>query len=323
MTVTPVPPVPPAFKWTPAQRRALYADVQAFFRRYVVFREDVEDAQAVFSTLWVFHTWCWFRDGVEDAEGTPYALIEAPTSEAGKSRWMDVAKMITARPMKVIDPSPASLFRSIDGQRPTLFVDETDMLNKSPALRGVLNAGYEPGNTVPRAQKVKDLWVIVHHDVFCPKAFAGITTKKPPLEGPTLSRCVRIQLQRKAKWESVERFTRRKAMKEAEPTIVGLDAFAAAYCEKLADAEPAIPAELTDRQEDVWRHLFAIADLIGTKVGKAARQAAVTLAKDGQTWPDLAVQVLSDVRTALMGYKGDRIHSATLFDGVRSLDEPA
>jgi hypothetical protein len=65
----------------------------------------------------------------------PILLITKPTSEAGASRLMDVAELLVRQAYVVVDPSGPAMRNAIELFRPTLIVDEIDLLRKSPDLR--------------------------------------------------------------------------------------------------------------------------------------------------------------------------------------------
>ena len=71
----------------------------------------------------------------------------------------------------------------------------------------------------------------------------------------------------------------RKAPKETEPLRADIEAWAQAHRDDLGD-EPLLPDELSDRQQDSWEPLLAIADLAGAEWAQMARSASVELAQD-------------------------------------------
>lgn len=74
----------------------------------------------------------------------------------GKSRFATVVGGICYRPVTVISPSAASLFRIVDSYHPTLIVDEANFQNGSDdtvALMQILNAGYQKVGKIPRIEK--------------------------------------------------------------------------------------------------------------------------------------------------------------------------
>lgn len=285
--------------------RKLAENIRDMYNRHIVFHSDLAEAEAGAMTLWTFHTYVWVL-----ADFAGYVLITAPTSEAGKSRVFDVARLLVFNPFVVVDPSPAGTFRTIDELRPTFFIDEADMLRESRALRVVLNSGFQPGTPVHRANGT--------FQTFCPKIFSGISGLEPPLTEATLSRCIQIPIRRKSPDEHVAKFSARHVAPEARLLKDELVIWARENAAALKDAEPVMPHGLTDRQQDAWAQLFAIADLIGW--GGKAREWAVTLFKAIPKPADPAVQILHDVKRILDAWEGNRIPSAVLADKRNNLE---
>ena len=298
-----------------AEIKLFYA-VRHQITRYVVLHEDLAQAEATVLTLWVFHTWLW-----DVADATPYMLVTAPTAEAGKSKIIDVVQHMVREPEIVNDPSPASLFRLIDVRHPTLFIDEVDVLLKSKPLQAVLNAGYRAGGRITRAVRSGEQYEPKRFDVFGPKMFAGIAHKNMPLTGATLSRCIQIPIQRRARWEHVERFRHRVANEESAWIRDELATFARRHREELAAATPIMPDGLSDRQEEVLEPLLAISDVLGLK--QEAGRAAQELCGAVDDAPDPGVQLLADLREAWHKIDCDRVHSERLCAARNGLPDRA
>jgi hypothetical protein len=291
----------------------LAEQVREQFTRYVAFHADYADAEADVLTLWTLHTHTFGA-----AEITPYLLISAPTPSAGKSRIIDVAQLLVRQAQVVVDPSPASLFRMIQFLGPTLFVDELDMLLKSPALRAVLNAGFQIGGRVSRANRNGGLDLF---NVFCPKAFAGIAGERLPLNGATLSRCIEIPMQRRTPDEHVERFTQRRAGVTCEPIRRALSEWGKSTEPTLLDAEPAGIAELSDRQFDCWEPLLVIAERLGRDWPSRATSAALALSRRAVPQPDDGTMILADLRDVWAKLESDRAHTRVLAEMRNQLDD--
>jgi putative DNA primase/helicase len=295
--------IPPPFKRQPDK---LALNVRNTYTRYIVFHSDYADAESGAMMLWTYHTYL-----VEIADHTPYVLVMAPTSQAGKSLLFDVATLLVHNPMPIVDPSPAALYSMIEEYRPTLMIDEADMLTENKALRVILNAGFQPGKPVARAAQT--------YNVYCAKMFSGIAGEKPPLTEATLSRCIQIPLRRKSPHEHVEKFSARLAVHETALIKAALGSWADMHKDELSHAEPALVEGLDDRQQDIWMPLLAIADAIG--YGDEARVWARTLTNAIPRPPDPAVQILNDVKRVLDAFDGSKIPSAMLADLRNALDE--
>ena len=87
--------------------------------------------------------------------------------------------------------------------------------------------------------------------------------------------------------------------------------FVREHSEKIAQAQPEIPATLNDRAGDIWEPLFAIADLAGGEWPALARQAALKLSgyDDDIT---LIGYFLADIRMVMLNSNVDRVLSRDL-----------
>ncbi|MCS7136704.1 MAG: hypothetical protein NZ931_06455, partial [Aigarchaeota archaeon] len=63
-------------------------------------------------------------------------------------RALEVMASLCYKPMMIVDPSEASVFRLIEKFRPTLFIDEAQIIDKN--VRAIMAAGYRYGVKVPR-----------------------------------------------------------------------------------------------------------------------------------------------------------------------------
>src|SRR5262249_8421427 len=113
----------------------------AFIRRFV----SLSEAQARALALWVVHT-----HAVDVADTTPYLAINSPAKRSGKTRLLEILRLIVAFAWMTGRVTAAALVRKIDKEHPTLLLDESDAAFKgdreyAEALRGVLNSGHERG----------------------------------------------------------------------------------------------------------------------------------------------------------------------------------
>jgi hypothetical protein len=290
------------------------ADIAHLLRRYVV----LSPAQAVACTLWVAHS-----HALEAADATPYIAITSPEKESGKTRTLEVLELLVARPWLTSRVTAAVLPRRIDKEQPTLLLDESDAAfggdkEYAETLRGVLNSGYRRGGgySVCVGQGANISYVTL--STFGAKAIAGIGK----LPDTVQSRSIPIRLRRRTSTETVERFRRRDAEAAAEPIRLSVESLAAFNVEKLREARPEIPAQLSDRAADVWEPLLAIADLAGDIWPAQAREAAIELSTGAPVEDDsLGVLLLADVKAVFDGAGADRLSSAVLVAALNDLAE--
>jgi hypothetical protein len=298
---------------TPGDLAAVLDEVAVRLRRYVVMTE----AQVCAVALWVVHTHTFSA-----AEATPYLNVKSAEKESGKTRLLEVLDLLVARPWFTARTSVAALVRKLADDPPaTLLLDESDTTFKNDpqyvaGLMGILNAGYRKGGraTLCVGQGLK----IEAHDfpVFAPKALAGIGK----LPDTVASRSIRIELKRRAPGEEVARFRRREAEVDVAQVREKVEAWTAAHVRDLATARPDLPDELSDRAQDVWEPLLAIADMAGEAWAAKARAAAVELSARGVDDEDASagVQLLAHIRDV---FDGDRMTSKALCDALNADDE--
>ncbi|MCA1705853.1 MAG: DUF3631 domain-containing protein, partial [Actinobacteria bacterium] len=179
----------------------------------------------------------------------------------------------------------------------------------------IYDSGHRRGSSVPRCVGEGTRQAVKDFSVYCPKAFAGIGSLPDTID----SRSIHIRMQRKKKTEQVERFRPRLVNEEANRLRAQLAAWCEAHTPELADAWPKLPDELTDRQQDSWEPMLAIADLAGGDWPARAREAAVTLASASISEDALGVLALEHLRDALGD--DDRITTRHLLDVLTARDD--
>jgi hypothetical protein len=288
----------------------LLDDLAAFVRRYVVLDRHQADTVA----LWICHTYVH-----EAAELSPYLAISSAEMRSGKTTLMKLLERLVSRPWRVITPSEAVVYRKIDRTNPTLLLDEYDAIwadRDQEPLRALLNAGNEPGTTVPRcAGANRD--ELVDYAVYCPKALAGIGK----LPATIADRSIEIRMKRKAPLEEIERFRRREVTEQAEPLHQELDTWGPFHADELSEARPTIPDELNDRAADGWEALLAIADLAGGSWPGRGRRAALVLSGEEDEEQSTGLLLLADVKAVFENREEDRIHTSDLIEALAAFEE--
>jgi len=119
-------------------------------------------------------------------------------SESGKSRILRVVQALSYHAESVVDPSPASIFRSKEEDKVTLCFDEAEYLNDpsmNQTVRVLINASYSKGLGVPRYDEIDCKRVKRNFNLYSPFAIVGISG----LDGVTASRAIRIVSERSNK----------------------------------------------------------------------------------------------------------------------------
>ena len=258
-------------------------------QRFIVWQSE---EQVHFVALLALHTYVF-----EAFETTPYLDVSSAAKRSGKTRLLELLRLLVAKPWAVVEASEAVLFRKVDKGKPTLLVDEVDATfgkdsKVTEGIRAVFNAGYRAGAVVPRC--VGTNHEPTDFEVYCPKAFAGLDG----LPDTVKDRSGRVELRRRARHEpKPERLRMSKARPEMQPLVERLGAWAAWAVTELAGAEPELPDELSDRAQDGCEVLAAIADLAGGEwPGRARKAFVVVMGAEEET--DYGVVLLGHVREA-------------------------
>jgi hypothetical protein len=126
--------------------------------------------------------------------------------------------------------------------------------------------------------------------VFSAKALGGI--ENGTLPDTVRDRCIAIAMRRKTKGDKVERWLLQRTAPDATRLHDRIAAWAQQATETLTNA---VPEALTDRQQEAWWALLAIADLADGEWPDAARDAAVSLAAR-QDDVSVGVRLLAAIR---------------------------
>lgn len=278
--------------------------ISAFVRRFVVFGDE---AQADVIALWILHTWAF--DG---AYATPYLYVNSAEPQSGKTRVLEVCELLARNSYSTGSGSVAAMFRLIEDQSVTLFLDEVDAIFSGAAneeLRGMLNMGYKQGGKVTRF----DGRDVVAFNVFCPKMLVGIDNAQMP---DTLKdRCIPITLKRKKTSQEVERFVPRKIQADADALKKEIEQWATKNIERvMTAADPKVIDGISDRSFEIAEPLLVLARVAG---GAAAEKRAIaalhTLLAGKKPALSLGIQTLQAAREMFAQGDGvDRIASAAL-----------
>ena len=263
---------------------ALLDDLRDVLRQHVVLPAGADTA----IPLWCIHTHlmdCW--------DVSPFLLISSPVWRCGKSTLADFVAGFSHRQLISSNTSDAALYRCIEKFAPTLILDEADSwLKLREELRGILNSGHKrSGAKVLRAEG----------DTHEPRVFSTWAAKVLALIGrppATIGdRSIDIPMRRKTKQERVKRIREKKLRALCEPRRRQCARWADDRREVLSTAEPVLPYALTDRAQDNWAALIAIADEVGGSWPRAARDAALLLSNSAAQEEPRGVDLLIDIKS--------------------------
>jgi Protein of unknown function (DUF3631) len=129
---------------------------------------------------------------------------------------------------------------------------------------------------------------------FCPKVLAGIENNSLP--DTVEDRCIVISLERKLKSEPVDRLREREVAESARQMRDRLEDWALLAVDRLAEYRVETIHEISDRAEDIWEPLLAIADDAGGDWPSRARAAVLTLAGEESGDEDHGLLLLAKLR---------------------------
>ena len=273
----------------------------------------ISEEQADMLTLWTAHTYA-----TSSARYTPYMWITSATPRSGKSRIIEIAKLLVANPKKSDNTSASWLGRFTFGN--TILLDEADKqmrdAEKREAIMANLNSGYEEEGTYTRVGGAKNDKEEVFK-TFSPKMISGIGSKY--MTDTLVDRSIMIRMARKYDDQKLPRFRKRVLQpRYAQLREALLKCFSDdATLEYLYDVEPFLPDELNDRQADILEPLFAIADMASPEWGERIRSVAITLCAEEEEEVSLNVSLLRNISEFM---KSD-MHSAEICEQLNENDE--
>jgi hypothetical protein len=270
----------------PVDPAELLDEVTGVILRFVVM--DAEQAHA--AAVWAVHTYL-----VDLAEVSPLLIIDAPEKACAKTLLQTVLGRMCRRPLPASNASLSALFRAVELRQPTILIDEADTFFRDNAeLQGLVNAGYARTGYVLRSEVSGDSYEPRMFAVYSAKSIAGIALERH-LPDSTMSRGIVLNLRRKRPHEVVARL--RHADDDLfERVAAKLTRFATDFRRQIASIRPQLPDELSDRAQDNWEPLLAIAECAGPAWLQRATNAALTLSSASDAATSTGNELLADIR---------------------------
>jgi len=285
----------------PVRGAELLDQIACTIRSHVVLDSGPRDAVAL---------WCLAVHAFKSFDIYPRLFLTAPTKGAGKSTMLDTIEHLVPRPLAVSSASAAALFRAIPALRPVLLLDEADAWARdNEDVRAVLDAGHKRGAAVLRC--VGDDNEPRVFDVFAPAVLAAIGHLPDTIE----DRSIIVSLRRKLPDEAIKPL--RAGLEDLGRLARRAARWAQDHAAALADAEPAMPAEIANRAADNWAPLLAVADSLGGDWPERARRAATGLT--GGDDQSRGIMLLADI--ARIFGDGDRMSSEAMAERLAELEE--
>ncbi len=256
----------------------------------------LEEYQVLAVALWIMKTWCTTAFKV-----APILAITAMTKGAGKTQLLTLVSRLVREPRYTTDITPAALYRYIEAYSPTLCIDEVDSF-AIHRLRNVLNAGFEFGGTVIRCDGPDNF--PTDFNVFGDKAIAGIGAFPETVQ----DRSIVINMRRKSTKIVTER------VRDIDPAMLeklkhDLEQWGNKVVNTLSKVQPTMPKGLSDRKQDCWEPLLAIAELLGEDIAQQAREAAILISGKDRDELSIYEELLKGIKNIFE--QKDRPHIST------------
>ncbi|WIT12907.1 DUF3631 domain-containing protein [Paucibacter sediminis] len=295
----------------PVQPAKLLDDIAALIKKYVILEPEQADAAA----LWLAHTHL-----IDVADVSPIAIINAPERACAKTLFQTILGRLAYRPLFASNASMSALFRSIELWGATLLIDEADTFFRDNSdLHGMVNAGYKRGGFVLRSEVTTESIEPKMFSVYGAKSIAGIALEKH-LPDATMSRGIVFGMRRKLAHEKVERF--RHADDEVFNRLSSqLARFALDYAHQVRMARPTLPEQMSDRAQDNWEPLLAIAECAGDAWVQRATVAAIKMSVASESQASTGNDLLADIKEVLSKWSKPTIKTADLISMLIADDD--
>jgi Protein of unknown function (DUF3631) len=241
------------------QERCVLDDVYDYIRRFVSFSGEEELASVV---AFAAHTHL-----VDAFYIIPRLTILSAEKRSGKSRLLEILKLLVQSPVKASGPSAAGLYsvpavaKQEGKPTPTLLLDEVGRLFErvdTGDIVTMINEGFQRGATILKGTYINGKRGSEELDAFCPMVLAGIDKGKIPDD--ILDRSVIIRMKRRKKRE---KYRPRYHAQEGLELGKRLAAWGKENLERAKAMWPKLPSGLEDRLDDIWEPLFISAACAG------------------------------------------------------------
>lgn len=247
----------------------------------------------------------------------PYLFLNGEKG-VGKSKVQDIIECVAFNSVKVVDPSPALIFRLVNQLRPTLLIDEAEKLDReaSRELRSIINAGYKRGAVVPRVEG--ESRVIKFFNTYCPKALAGIHG----LGSVTEDRCITIVMTKPG--VGVDQQNREVDPEKSEWAIIrdGFYRLPFDYADKVMEKRLTLPVWLRARDRELWQPILKLAAVVDEEsslgwYGEVEELAKGSVGDKGLTFD--ADAVLGALESVVGDKESEQIHPFELVEALETV----
>lgn len=293
----------------PVSLDELLTEIEKTIRRFIVCDKVV----SITAALWIVFTWL-----IDYVHVAPLAIITAPEKGCGKSQLLHVMGRLVFRPLSTAHISPAALYRVIEAHQPTLLIDEADTFIKdNEDLRGIINSGHTRGSAYV-IKSVGDDHTPTRFSTWGAKALSGIGK----LPETIMDRSVILPMRKRLAHEKAERLRyvenhlfdsiRSKIQRCIDDNLAAISVI-----------RPELPEELSDRAQDNWEPLLAIADQAGGDWCRLAREAALELSQATVNVSSVGNDLLRDIEEVFYARGVDKIRTLDLIAALCFDEEKA
>ncbi len=241
----------------------VFSLIKSYIKRFIFLKQ--EETYSLLA-LWVIGTYLYrvFRY-------FPYIHLNAEKG-SGKTMLMEVLAPLCFNGQISINSTEAVLFRDIQNNSPTMFLDELEKMSKEEkekysGILSVLKTGFTKNGFVKRCDgKNKDK--IRTFTTYSPKMLAGIKE----IDDVLADRTIRIKMYRKLNNEFFERYTETPEIAALQKDLRNsLYAFALKNADEIyklynkPSFETELESILTNREQDIWLPIITIAYFIDMK----------------------------------------------------------
>lgn len=218
--------------------------------------------------LWIIGTFAY-----TEFDAFPYVVVNSPTKRSGKTRLSEMMAFCASNPRNFAALTAATMFRSIESEKPTMVFDEAETLSSESAstMRAVLNVGYRRGQTIPRTVGGG----IKEFSTYCPKIFILIGDVYDTLR----DRSIVITMKRA---ETRKRFiydVAREEGRELREAVHGSVTDHTGAIQHAFQTHKGLPF-LMDRDEEIWTSIFCLAEVFCKDRLRELQASAVDMATE-------------------------------------------
>lgn len=282
-------------KIEPLEPKELFNKIREEFKFYL---DLPEDEWYDYLTLWTIGTYFY-------SFFSAYPMVYLyGLKNTGKTKIMTIASHLAFNGSMFIGITPATLFRIVQANKPSLFLDEIEkLLDKkregSVDIEAMLNSGYKKGSKVPRCEKQDGKQVVKEYDVYCPKMFAHVKGK---VSRTLISRCIRIIMQRTKpndergeRWPEEHKPIWQELRNELYIFALEYWSYVLFYYEGTKEIEKEI--DIGNRDWELWKPILVIAKMVNddlyTKMNFFAKDVTKEYQKDEKEgWEYIIVKTI-------------------------------